>query len=65
MQRRETKLVTLWRVGRSVLAGLLATLRLPQPLDLAPAYVKVTDAEERIDAQRGAALVRERLRSRE
>ena len=64
MQRRETQLVTLRRVGQSVLASLLATLRLTQPADLAAACVK-TDAEERIDAQRRAEIFGERLRSRE
>jgi len=64
MQRKETQLVTLRRVGQSVLVSLLATLRLTQPAGLAAAYVK-TDAEERIDAQRRAEIFGERLRSRE
>jgi hypothetical protein len=59
MQRRETNLVTLRRAGQSVLAHLLANLGLTQPPDLAAAYVKVTEAEEWMDAQQRTAIIRE------
>ena len=62
MQRNEPMIVTLGRAVRAVRASLFAGLVVTPRPEEAFAYVRVIDEEELNDAERRAAIIRERLR---